>query len=89
MPRIKIKSGLHVNYPLFLSDVNETKFSLQTASPVKIRPGEPSCSTWADGRTSMNKLIVAFRNFAKPPNAAILVGGFQWYLLVFVNLVVS
>jgi len=28
---------------------------------------EPSCSMWADGRTDMTKLIVAFRNFANAP----------------------
>ena len=43
------------------------EFSLQIASSMKIRPGERSCSTWADGRTSMKKLVVAFRNFANPP----------------------
>jgi hypothetical protein len=65
---------LHVKYPLFLSDFNETwtlsidvrrKFKYQISSKSVQR--EPSCSMRTDGQTDM-KLIIAFRNFAKAPN---------------------
>ena len=61
---------LHVKYPWFLSDFNETwllstdfrkKLRYQVSS--KSAQWEPSCFT----RTHMTKLIVAFRNFANAP----------------------
>ena len=63
---------LHVKYPLFLSDFNETlifstdfrKKKAQMSSFVKIRPVEAEL-LHADRQTDMTKLIVAFRDFAK------------------------
>jgi hypothetical protein len=49
--------GVHVKYPLFLSDFNET-WSVQW---------EPSCSMQTDGQTDMTKLTVVFRNFVNAP----------------------
>jgi hypothetical protein len=67
-------AGLHVKYPLFVSDFNETSifmidFRKITQNFTKIlRVGAVffSCRE-ADGRTDMTKLIVAFCNFANPP----------------------
>ena len=69
---IKMYSGLHVKYPLSLSDYNETwifwtifgkmlKYRISWISDQR----EASCSTRTDRRTGMMKLIDAFRNFAK------------------------
>jgi len=65
--------GLHVKYPLFLSDFNATRiFStdfrkfLKNEISRKSFQLEPSCSKWTDGR--MMKLIIAFRSFVKAPN---------------------
>ena len=62
---------LHVKYPLFLSDFNETWiFSTDFREKLKYQMSsksiqwEPSCSTRAHRRTDTTKLIVAFRNFA-------------------------
>jgi len=69
--------GLHVKYPLFLSDLNETcifstdfrKKSTQISNFMKICPQwEPNCSMQKDKRTGLTKLIVAFRNFANSSN---------------------
>jgi hypothetical protein len=66
--------GLHVKYPLFLSDFNETEFSRQIlknpqiSNSIKIRLVGAElyhADGWADGRTDMTKLLVALRNFAK------------------------
>ena len=63
---------LHAKYPLFLSDFNEiyicstdfrNKPKLQISS--KSVQWESSCSMRTDWRTDVEKLIVAFRNFAK------------------------
>jgi hypothetical protein len=74
---VKMYSGFHVEYALFLSDFNFLGgFSKnnQVSNFMKIRPvgaelflagGRADGRT--DGRTSMTKLIVAFRNFAKAP----------------------
>ena len=65
---------LHVKYPLFLSDFNETwifttdfwkKLKHQIWS--KSVHWEPSCSMRTDRRTDMRALIVAFRKFEKAP----------------------
>ena len=63
---------LHVKYPLFLSDFNETLiFSTDFQKMLKYEISwkfvqwEPSCFTRTRGRVDMTKLIVSFRNFAK------------------------
>jgi hypothetical protein len=67
--------GLHVRYPWYLSDFNETwPFSnvfrkiLQHQISRTSAQWEPSCSMRTDrrmdGRTDITKLIVAFRHFA-------------------------
>ena len=67
--------GLHIKYPLFLSDFNDTLiFSADFVKTLKYQVSrksvqrETSCSMWADGRsgrqTDKTKLIVAFRNTA-------------------------
>ena len=70
----KIYIGLHVKYPLFLSDINETWiFSPEIRKILKYKISwnsvqwEPSCPMRTDGRTDMTKLIVAFRNFSTAP----------------------
>jgi len=67
--------GLHVKYPLLLSDFNETWiFSTdfrQILPNIKFHenPSSWSLAFQAGGRTDITKLIVAFRNFANaPPN---------------------
>jgi len=67
--------GLHVKYPLFLSDFNDTWIFLidflKTLSyqiSLKSVQWEPSCSMRTDGRADIMYLIVVFRNFAKAPN---------------------
>jgi hypothetical protein len=65
-------TGLHIKYPLFLSDFHETGifvdsfFSKNNEIPnfVKIRPVGAELFH-ADRQTDMTKLTVAFRNFAK------------------------
>ena len=70
----KIFIGLHVKYPLFLSDFNETWiFSTKVQKILKYRilwkfvQCGLSCCMRSDGQTDMRKIIVAFRNFAKAP----------------------
>jgi hypothetical protein len=58
--------SLHVKYPLFLSDFNETWvfwqfFEMLVSNFMKICPVGAEFN--ADERTDMAKLIVAFRNF--------------------------
>jgi hypothetical protein len=66
--------SLHVTYPLFLSDINETLIFSTDFRKIhryqiswKSVQWEPSCSMRTDGQTDMTKLIVAFRDFAKAP----------------------
>ena len=63
--------GVHVNYPLYLSDMNENflgRFSKNTPTSnfMKSLPSSGSrivpCGR-TDGRTDVTKLMVAFRNF--------------------------
>ena len=71
----KLYIGLHVKYPLFLSDFTETWISspdfrkiLKYQISRRFVQWGPSCSIRTDGRTGrradMTKLIVAFCNFA-------------------------
>ena len=71
---IKMSVGLHVKYPLLLSDFNETWIShtdfrkiLKYQISWKSVKWEPSCSMRTDRQTEMTKLIVAFRNLANAP----------------------
>jgi hypothetical protein len=70
----KIYIGLHVKYPLFLSDFNETwifsadfRKILKYQISLKSVQWQPCCSVLTDGRIDITKLIVAFRNFANAP----------------------
>ena len=64
--------GLHVKYPLFLSDFNDTELSRQIFEKfpsIKFNENPSSGSRVVpcgrtDRRTGMTKLIVACRNFA-------------------------
>jgi len=62
--------GLHVMYPLFLSDFNEpwifsTDFrKILNCQSIQF---QPSSSLWTDEQTDMTKLTVCFRNFAAAP----------------------
>jgi hypothetical protein len=67
--------GLHIKYPLFLSNLNETEFSRQTfggggGETKNIKCNENPCSgsgvvscEQTDGQTDMTNLTVPFRNF--------------------------
>jgi len=76
---IKMYIGLHIKYPLFLSDFKETLFSCQIfekSSNIKFHEN-PSSGSWTvprgqrDGwtarRTDIMKLKVGFRNFVNMP----------------------
>jgi hypothetical protein len=69
---LQIDLGLHVKCPIFLLDFNQasmfSRFSKnnQISNFVKIRPVGAEL-LYADGRTEITKLIVAFRNFANAP----------------------
>ena len=67
--------GLHIKYPLFLSDFNETRIFFdrfpkhtRISNFIKIRPVGAELFH-ADGQTERQttKLIVAFRNFVNAP----------------------
>ena len=70
-------TGLHVKYPLFLSDCNETYILLtdfinntQISKLLKIRPMGAQffhADGRTDGQTDTTKLRVAFGNFANAP----------------------
>jgi hypothetical protein len=68
--------GLHVEYPLFLSDFNETWiFSIDFRKSkyqisLKSVQWESSFSMRTDGQADMTKRIVTFRNFANTPEKA-------------------
>ena len=66
--------AVHIQYPVFSSDFDETWISLIKFREIfnyqilwKSVEWEPSCSVRTDRRTDMTKLIVAFRNFVKAP----------------------
>ena len=68
----KMYTGLHVKYPLFLSDFNVTWFYSTDFRKIftyqilwKSVQWERSCSMRTDGQTDITKLIAAFCNFAK------------------------
>jgi len=70
---IKMCIGIHVKYPLFLSEFDETRIAStdfrknpQIQNFMTIRPVGAELFH-VDGRTDLTKLIVAFRNFSKAP----------------------
>ena len=70
----KMYIGLHVKYPFFFSDFNETWIFLTDFQKILIHQilwksvqWEPSCAMGTDRRTDITKLIVTFRNFANAP----------------------
>jgi hypothetical protein len=66
----KIYAGLHVKYPLFLSDFNET-WIFQKLLKYRLLwfyvQREPSCSMRTDRQTDITKLTVVSRNSANAP----------------------
>jgi len=81
----KIYIGLHVKYPLCLSDFKETwifwihfRRVLKFQGLWKSVQREPSCSMRRDGRTDrqtdrrtdVTKLIYAYRSFSNAPNTS-------------------
>ena len=73
-PIIPMHTALHVKYPLFSLDFNQTRiFATDFRNILKYQTSwkpvqwEPSCSMRTDRRTDMAKLIVAFPNFANAP----------------------
>jgi hypothetical protein len=68
--------SLHVKYPLFLSDFNETWIFLTAQIPnfMKIRLVVAQlfhADGQTGGQTDMTKLTVAFRSFANAPKTSI------------------
>jgi hypothetical protein len=69
--------GLHVKYPLFLSDFNETNFlgrlskNIQIRDITKIRPVGAEM-VYAGGRTDMTQVIVDSQIFANSLEKKIL-----------------
>ena len=73
----KIYVGVHVKYPLFLSDFSETWiFSTQCRKIPKYQISlksiqwEPRCFMRTGGQAYTTKLIIALRNFANAPTIA-------------------
>jgi hypothetical protein len=61
--------GLHVEYPLFLSDFNENKFDRFSKKTVNTKFHEnPSWESSCPMRRDMTKPTDAFRNFQNAPN---------------------
>jgi len=72
---VKTYIDLHVNYLLFLSDLNETWSILKDLQKIlkyhilwKSARWEPSCSMRTDRETDMTKLRVIFHIFSYKPN---------------------
>jgi len=68
----KIYVGLHVKYPLFLSDLMKSDVSrpsFEKDANIKFHENRSGGAELfhADGRTDLTKLKVAFRYFAKVP----------------------
>ena len=63
--------GLHVKYPLPLSDFNESWISStdnrEKKSNIKTRENPYGGGRRTDGQNDLTKIIVAFRNFEKAP----------------------
>jgi len=71
-----MSSGLHVKCLLFLSDFNETSilltvFKKNTQISIFMKIRQVEAEFYADRRTGMTKLIVAFRSFANAPKITI------------------
>jgi hypothetical protein len=88
----KMYTGLHVKYPLFLYDFNETWIFLtdfrksQVSNFVKIRTAGVELFH-ADGRTDMKKLVVALRNFPNAPNKALFISHkLAFYRYMFISI---
>ena len=66
--------GIHVNYPLFLSDFNQTSIFLNRffKIPQKSTQWETSYSMRTDGPTDNTNLMVFFHNFANTPKNGVL-----------------
>jgi hypothetical protein len=63
----KLYIGLHVKYPLFLSDIKGTWKILKCKIWWKSVKWELSCFMWVDRRTDMTRLIVTLWNFVNVP----------------------
>ena len=79
--------GLHVKYPLFLSDFNETRITsihFENSSHIKFNENPSSGSRVIPcGRTDMTKPIVAFRNFANAPKKTYLYLCHEYHICIF------
>jgi hypothetical protein len=86
---LRIQWGLHVKYPLFLSDFNGTWiFSIDFWTVLKYQISwksiqwELSCSMQAVEQTDMTKLIATFLNFLNTPKTYIFdILELKWHIL--------
>lgn len=63
----KMYIGIHVNYPLLVSDTNGTWKILMCKTEWKSVKWEPSCFMWVERQTDMTRLIIALQNFVNAP----------------------